>query len=296
MSVAKVRLGDLLRSRSQGGQESRDLVASWREEVQSIPIEAIARNPYQPRIEFDDEQLQELAASIREHGVLHPVVVRKKGDGYELVVGERRLRACKLLEWETMPAIVREMSDGEVAEIALIENLQRENLNFFEEAEGYKRLLEEFGLTQDELAGRLGKSQSAIANKLRLLRLDPDVRKAISREMLSERHARALLKLTDPKDQMRAVDVVVQQALNVRQTEEWVEKELQGGDSRDDEKRRRRQSVKGVYTDYRLLFNSVKQLVKQMKADGVGIELNEQREDDYVELRIRVRRSDKGGR
>lgn len=296
MSVAKVRLGDLLRSRSQGGQESRDLVASWREEVQSIPIDAIARNPYQPRIEFDDEQLQELAASIREHGVLHPVVVRKKGDGYELVVGERRLRACKLLEWETMPAIVREMSDGEVAEIALIENLQRENLNFFEEAEGYKRLLEEFGLTQDELAGRLGKSQSAIANKLRLLRLDPDVRKAISREMLSERHARALLKLTDPKDQMRAVDVVVQQALNVRQTEEWVEKELQGGDSRDDEKRRRRQSVKGVYTDYRLLFNSVKQLVKQMKADGVGIELNEQREDDYVELRIRVRRSDKGGR
>ena len=118
--------------------------------------------------------------------MLHPVVVRPREDGFELVVGERRYRACRMLGWERIPAIVREMSDGEIAEIALIENLQREGLTFFEEAEGYKRLLDEFGLTQEELAKRLGKSQSSVANKLRLLRFEAPVERLISREMLSD--------------------------------------------------------------------------------------------------------------
>lgn len=292
-----MRLGDILKSRakavaSQQGEPGR---TRWREDVQSLPVDEIRSNRFQPRVEFDEEQLQELAESIREHGVLHPVVVRPVEEGYELVVGERRLRACKLLGWESVPAIVREMSDSEAAEIALIENVQREGLSFFEEAEGYRRLIEEFGLTQDELAQRLGRSQSAIANKLRLLRLPPAVREVISREMLTERHARALLKLESEKLQLEAVAEIVRRGLNVRQTEEWVDKRLEkertGGGAK-----RSRAPVKGVYKDYRLLINSVRKLVDQMSRGGIPVEMTEEEFEDCVEVRIRLPRRVQGGR
>ena len=257
--------------------------------MRSIPIAEIRPNPFQPRLEFDTEQLEELAASIREHGVLHPVVVRPKDHGYELVVGERRLRACQLLKWESIPAIVREMSDTEAAEIAIIENIQREGLNFFEEAEAYRRLIEEFGLTQDELAERLGKSQSAIANKLRLLRFTPEVRAKISREMLSERHARALLRIKDDEQIERALEVVITQGLNVRQTEEWIEAHLEPKTKSSGKgDRRKKQAVKGVYKDYRLLLNSVRKMAEQMKSGGAKIEVFEEDGDDFIEIRIRV--------
>lgn len=290
----RVRLGDILRA-NKGKLEmekSGDHQAvGWREEVESLPIDEIKRNPYQPRLEFDEDHLRELADSIEEHGVLQPIVVRRKGDGYELVAGERRLRACRLLGWTSVPAIVRELTDTETAEIALIENLQREDLGFFEEASGYKRLIDEFGLTQEELAKRLGMSQSAIANKLRLLRLSDAVQERISREMLSERHARVLLKLESEAEQLRAVEVFVEKGFNVRQAEEWVEK-LQAGTGGS---KRRRRMMKGVYKDYRLLFNSVRKLVDQMNADGAQVELEERDEQEFVELRIRIPRSGKGG-
>lgn len=292
-----MRLGDILRSKAkvENPKPAVAETATWREEVVSLPLEEIVPNPYQPRREFSREQLEELAASIEEHGVLHPVVVRPRGDGFELVVGERRYRACRLLGWEKIPAIVRDLSDGEVAEIALIENLQREGLNFFEEAEGYKRLLEEFGLTQEELAERLGKSQSAVANKLRLLRFEPEVRDAISREMLTERHARALLKMERVEQQLEVVRRIAEEDLNVRETEQLIEKMLTGAVS-GEKKKRRRQSMKGVYKDYRLLRNSIKKLVDQMNADGAKVEFEELEEGTFVEMRIRIHHRDKGGR
>ena len=291
-----VRLGDILRAKAKGDSPrlppADDL--GWKEEVVSLPIGAIEPNPYQPRREFGEEQLQELAASIQQHGILHPVVVRPKESGFELVAGERRLRACRLLGWERIPAVIRELSDAEVAEIALIENLQREGLSFFEEAEGYRRLLEEFGLTQEELARRLGKSQSAVANKLRLLRFEEPVREVISREKLSERHARALLRLESAEDQLRALEVIVKKQLNVRESEKLVERMLTEGPEGKDQ--RKRPSIRGVYKDYRLLRNSVKKLVDQMNADGVMVEFEEIEEGTFVELRIRIHHQDKGGR
>lgn len=293
-----MRLADLLRSKSKGDaakvEETKESPGNGSEEVQLLPLERIRANPFQPRREFSAEQLEELAASIREHGVLHPVVVRKRGDEYELIVGERRTRACRALGWETIPAIVREMSDAEVAELALIENLQRENLGFFEEAEGYLRLLEEFGLTQEELASRLGKSQSTVANKLRLLRLSDSVRRRIAQEMLTERHARALLRIENEEEQLKAIDEIVAKGLNVRQAEEWIEQKF--GPSARKRERKRRQMVKGIYTDYRLFTNSVRKLAEQMKRDGVAVELEESQSEDYVEIRIRLRRQSKGGR
>lgn len=292
----RVRLGDILRAKTKG-ESPRLPVADgpgWKEEVLSIPIVEIEPNPYQPRREFTEEQLKELAASIQEHGILHPVVVRPKESGFELVVGERRFRACRMLGWERIPAIVRKMSDAEMAEIALIENLQREGLSFFEEAEGYKRLLDEFGLTQEELAKRLGKSQSAVANKLRLLRFDEPVREVISREMLSERHARALLRLERVEDQLRALEMIAKKQLNVRETETLVERMLSEAPLA--KVKRKTQSIRGVYKDYRLLRNSVKKLVDQMNADGVKVEFDEIEEGTFVELRIRIHHQDKGGR
>ncbi|MFS8571949.1 MAG: nucleoid occlusion protein [Clostridia bacterium] len=295
-----MRLGDLLRAKGKSGsarpQENAagGEMAAWREEVLSLPVDRIWPNPYQPRREFSEEQLEELAASIREHGILHPVVVRPKDEGYELVVGERRYRACRLLGWERIPAVVRDLPDSEVAALALIENLQRADLSFFEEAEGYRRLLEEFGLTQEELAKFLGKSQSAIANKLRLLRLEEPVRELISREMLSERHARALLRLESTEAQLKVVETVSRRRLNVRETELLIERMIQerlGGDGK-----RRRQSMKGVFKDYRLLRNSVKKLVDQMSANGAKVEFEEVDEGTFVELRIRIHHRDKGGR
>lgn len=282
--------GDALAGASGGARSASG------EEVQLLPLDQIRANPYQPRREFGAEQLEELASSIREHGLLHPVVVRACEGGYELVAGERRVRACRSLGWAAIPAIVREMSDAEVAEIALIENLQRENLGFFEEAEGYLRLLQDFGLTQEELAARLGKSQSTIANKLRLLRLSDEVRRWISQAMLTERHARALLRIEKEEDQLRAIKVIIARELNVRQAEEWIEREF--GPSAQSRKRARKrlQAVRGIYTDYRLFTNSVRKLVEQMERDGVPVELEESHLQEFVEIRIRLRRQSKGGR
>src|SRR5690554_3765934 len=170
-----MKLTDILlnRKRSEVGQEAEEGSGKWNEEVQAIPIHLIKAGKYQPRQEFEAEPLEELAESIEGHGLLQPILVRRSAIGYEVIVGERRLRACKSLGWEAIPAIVKEVDDREVAEMALIENLQREDLHVFEVAVGYARLLEEFQLTQEDLAKRLAISQANVANKLRLLKLPP---------------------------------------------------------------------------------------------------------------------------
>ena len=194
-----------------------------REEIKELSIDDVSPNPFQPRRIFDPSQLEDLAQSIRQYGVLQPVIVRQVNGRYELVSGERRYRASCLAGAQTIPALVRDLNDKEVAEMALIENLQREDLNYFEEAEGYAKLIQEFQITQEEVARRMGKSQPTIANKLRLLNLAPEVRQEISVDVITERHARSLLKIKDPAQQLEVLHKIYKSNLNVRQTDDYIE-------------------------------------------------------------------------
>ena len=186
-----------------------------------IPLSRIAPNPYQPRGGIDDAALTDLAASIAEHGVLQPVLVTETIDGYRLVAGERRVRASRLAGLERIPAIVRQLAEHDQLELALVENIQREDLDSLEEARAYRQLVDDFGYTQDRLAQRMGKARSTIANSLRLLALDPAVQEAIAGGIVSEGHGRALGGLP-PERQSRVLAVVVERELSVRQTEELV--------------------------------------------------------------------------
>ncbi|ABS28679.1 ParB/RepB/Spo0J family partition protein [Anaeromyxobacter sp. Fw109-5] len=188
----------------------------------SLPLEAIERNPEQPRKRFDEAKLEELAASIREHGVVEPILVRKQGAKYRIVAGERRWRAAQRAELREIPALVRETSDREAFEIALIENLQRADLNAIEEAEAYEVLASEHALTQDEIAKRVGKERSTVANALRLLKLPEEVRDAVRQGQLDMGHARALLGAADAEAMRRAAQKVIREGLSVRATEALV--------------------------------------------------------------------------
>ncbi|HHT89886.1 MAG: ParB/RepB/Spo0J family partition protein [Bacillota bacterium] len=263
--------------------------ANLAEAVQAVPIHLIASGKYQPRQSFDQEALDELAQSIQSHGLLQPVLLRKRANGYEVIVGERRLRACRDLGWETIPAIVRDVPDRETAELALIENLQRTDLHVFEVAEGYERLLTEFGLTQEELAGRLGVSQANVANKIRLLRLPVGVRQIISREMLSERHARALLRLENADQQLQVVQKVVQEGLSVRQTEELVSRVLEAKPiSRDSAGVPR--PPQWIPKDLRVFTNSVRELTATLKSAGLAVKVDQREDDQVYEIVVTVRK------
>jgi ParB family transcriptional regulator, chromosome partitioning protein len=193
-----------------------------RPSVQETPLADLELNPFQPRKHFNEAALEELASTIREHGILTPVVVRRVGDGFQIIAGERRIRAARLAGLTHVPTIVREASDAQALQMALVENLQREDLNPLEAAEAYQKLVADFGLTQEELAGRLGRDRSSVANSLRLLRLPKRIREDVAEGTLSEGHARALLGLEKTADQLKARDEVVRRGLNVRGTEALV--------------------------------------------------------------------------
>lgn len=190
--------------------------------VESIPVDAISPNPNQPRKAFEINRLHELSVSLRQTGILQPVVVRRTGNGFQLVVGERRWRAAKLAGLERIPAVIRETSDAETLELALVENLLREDLNPMEEAEAYQRLIAEFAWTQEELASRVGKDRSSIANALRLLRLPESIQADLREGRLTMGHARALLSLDSEADQLRLRDQILAHSWSVRATEEGV--------------------------------------------------------------------------
>ncbi|MFN2199148.1 MAG: ParB/RepB/Spo0J family partition protein [Anaerolineales bacterium] len=194
--------------------------------VIEIPIENIKSNPRQPRTQFKPEELAELAASIREHGILQPLVVtRSEQEGtYTLIAGERRLQAARQADLKHVPAIAREASDQQILELALIENIQRSDLNPLEAAEAYRQLAEEFGLSHEEIAARVGKSRTSITNTMRLLKLTPAIQQAVIDGYISEGHARALLALPTPQAQNACLQIVIQQSLNVRQTEDLARK------------------------------------------------------------------------
>jgi ParB family chromosome partitioning protein len=199
-------------------------------DVPEIPVERIARNPHQPRNHFDDAETAELAASIELHGLLQPIVVRATADGgYELIAGERRLRAARIAGLTHIPAVVRDSADGEQLELALVENLQRQDLNAIEEAAAYRELIDRFALSHEEVARRVGKSRVAVSNALRLLDLTPETREAIADGRITEGHGRALAALTIPELQQAALLIVIERHLSVRQTEELVRRKRDSG-------------------------------------------------------------------
>lgn len=256
-------------------------------EILYVRQATIRPNPFQPRKTFQQESLQELAASIREFGILQPLVVRNTPDGLELIAGERRLRASVLAELPEVPVIVRSISDKEMAELAMIENLQREDLHFLEEAEGYQLLISQFGLTQEEMAKRVGKNQSTIANKLRLLKLEADVRDSLREYNLTERHARALLKLETPQIQREMLQSIQEKGLNVRETEQAIE-EYNDTISREKVTTPQRRNVIRLIKDVRIFINTITNLVSDMKKAGLLVDLKQAQDDEYVTLTMKI--------
>ncbi len=255
-------------------------------EIVEVSLDQISANPFQPRKTFSEEGLAELTASIREYGIIQPLVLRKADNGYEIIAGERRFRAATRIGLTAVPCLVRQASDKEMAEIALIENLQREDLHYFEEAAGYEKLLTQFGLTQEVLAKSVGKDQSTIANKLRLLKLAPEVRNFIFQTNLTERHSRALLKIDEVSSQMDVLQIVAEHKLNVRDTESLIEERLQS-QSPDPIPPKRRMMLK-VVKDVRIFINTVGELVKQMKKAGLDVRLTQTQDEDTVTLTMIV--------
>lgn len=257
--------------------------ATSQEEVRHIPIDQIVSSPYQPRTIFDEERIEELAQTIHTHGMIQPIVVRQVGETYELIAGERRWRACQKLGYTTVPVILREMTDSQAASVALIENLQREGLTAIEEAVAYAQLLELHGLTQESLAQRLGKGQSTIANKLRLLNLPQPVQESLMARKISERHARALLSLGQQEElQLKVLGEVIDKELNVKQTEARV-KALQ--EAQVPVKKPRKISFS---RDVRLAINTIRQSLDMIKNSGIDCEQAEQDHEEYYEFVIRV--------
>lgn len=256
--------------------------------LESIPIGQIKPNPNQPRRVFNECSIEELSRSIREVGLLQPITVRKINTGYEIIAGERRLRACKKAGFTHINAVIVNAYEQESALLALIENLQRENLHFFEEAEGYQNIIKEHGFTQEELAKKVGKNQSTIANKLRLLRMSQQVRTAIVCNRLTERHARALLRIHDPKQQLELIEHIKKKSLSVQLTEGLIQKTL--------DKMFGEEKAKGgmrrVIRDGRILINSMKSVVDNLRAKGLDACMKVDEYDSAIEIHLLLPKQD----
>lgn len=259
--------------------------SAFKREVSSIPISKIKTNPYQPRKFFSENAIKELARSIREVSLLQPITLRSTASGYELVAGERRLRACKMLGMKEISAIVvPNMRECEAALLAMIENLQREDLHFLEEAEGYQSLMRQHGLTQEELGRRLSKSQSCIANKVRLLRLPRSIKEKIISYQLTERHARALMRLPDESLQNKIADRAGREGLSVMATENLVEQELARiYVSEDDTQRKVR-----CHLGHTIYLNSIRHTIEKIRGCGAEIDVVREDKPDKVVLTIEI--------
>lgn len=251
--------------------------------VRYIPINTVRPNPQQPRRSFDETALRELADSIRAYGILQPLTVRDRGGFYELVAGERRLRAARIAGLREVPCLVAEVGEEDAALLALIENLQRRDLDYMEEAAAIARLIGRYGLSQQQAADKLGKSQPAIANKLRLLRLAPPVIDCLRQYGLTERHARTLLRLTDPEQQLAAARHMGQRGLNVAQAEQYVDA-LTAENRTASPQRRPTYIIK----DVRLFLNSVERGVRLMQSAGVGAEVGRRDTEEEILLTIHI--------
>lgn len=253
------------------------------EEVVKLPIDKIVANKFQPRTIFDEEKIEELARTIHMHGVIQPIVVRVDEDeNYEIIAGERRFRAMKSLAWEEVPAIIRQLNDKETASIALIENLQREELTAIEEANAYQNLLEIHEITQEALAQRLGKGQSTVSNKLRLLKLPEELKQALMDRVITERHARVLLQLKDPAVQLKFFHETVEQNLNVSQLETKVKNLLST------EPKKAKPKRKAFSRDVRIAMNTIKQSLTMVTKSGIDVSSEEEEHDDYYQITVKI--------
>ena len=260
-------------------------------QIQDIELDKIVPNRYQPRREFSDDSIKELAETLDKDGLLQPIVVREDGeDHYEIIAGERRYRAAKSLNWETIPAIVNNMNDDQAASLALIENLQREDLNPIDEAKAYTNLMKLNDLTQTALAKNMGKSQSYVANKLRLLKLDDDVQKALIEGKITARHGRALLNLSDD-DQERVLKEIEEKGLNVKQTEEIAKDVDAYFNPKPKEKETKRERVvKRIPKDLKVQINTIKKAVKLAKDSGIKVKVKENNDPDDYKIIIELKR------
>lgn len=250
-----------------------------------IPQEEIYPNPNQPRRRFDFDELEGLAQSIRQNGIIQPIAVRVNNRGeYELISGERRLRASRLVGVTQIPCIIMEASDEKSALFALLENVQRCDLDFFEEAVAIEKLLTDYGMTRDEICKKLGKAPPTISNKLRLLRLPEEIRLRITQENLTERHARAMLRLTSVSQMERAMSIIAEKRLNVAETERLVSQILQN------DSRHRQPTVK-LFKDVRIFVNTLNHAVDTMRRAGIEADSAKSETEEYIEYIVRIPKS-----
>lgn len=254
--------------------------------LRRIRVSDIVRNPNQPRKYFDPEAIAQLAESIRQYGVLNPLTVRRApGGGYELVAGERRLRAARVAGLNDVPCLVIAADNEDSSAIALVENLQRRDLDFFEEAEGFKRLIDQYGLTQEEAARKVGKTQSAVANKLRLLRLSTPNMELIRSANLTERHARCLLRLDDENDRINATKYIIEHDLNVSRSEQYIDSLLK---EKDEPPATGERKVVRLIKDVRFFLNTLNRAVGVMVDAGIGATVDQSEDDDSLTLTINI--------
>ena len=250
-----------------------------------IPQEEIYPNPNQPRKRFDFDELEGLAQSIRQNGIIQPIAVRINTKGeYELISGERRLRASRLVGITQIPCIIMDATDGKSALFALLENMQRSDLGFFEEAQAIEKLIVDFGMSRDEVCKKLGKAPPTVSNKLRLLRLPEEIRLKIVQENLSERHARALLKLTSISQMERAMSIIAEKRLNVAESEKLIS-QIMTNDSR------RRQPPVKLFKDVRIFVNTLNHAVDTMRRAGIEADSAKSETDEYIEYIVRIPKS-----
>lgn len=262
-------------------------------QIQDIELTKIIPNSYQPRREFSDESIRELASTLDKEGLLQPIVVREQGDKYEIIAGERRYRAAKHLGWEKIPAIVNNIDEAQAASLALIENLQREDLNPIDEAQAYNNLMKLNNLTQTALAQNIGKSQSYVANKMRLLKLSPKVQSYLASGEISPRHGRCLVGLTQ-KDQGRVLDEILANNLNVSDTEKIV-KDVDGyfedkKTHEQDKAEKTKRAVNRIPKDLKVQINTIKRAVKLAKESGIKVKVKENNNPDDYMITIELKR------
>lgn len=249
-------------------------------EIYLLAQESIVPNPNQPRIRFDYDELEGLAQSIRQNGILQPVTVRAiEGGKFELVSGERRLRAARLVGMTKIPAIITDIDEKKSAVFSLIENLQRQNLDFFEEAEAIERLISDFSMSQEEVGKRLGKAQSTLSNKLRLLKLPEETRYKLARAGLTERHARALLAINDENQRSRALSIIIDRHLNVEESEHLIDNMLN--------RTKYKNPIKGI-RDIRVFINTLNHAVEAIRRAGIDADAAKSETEEYVEYLVRI--------
>lgn len=258
-------------------------------QIQDLELDKIVPNRYQPRREFSEDSIKELAETLDKNGLLQPIVVREDGDQYEIIAGERRYRAAKSLGWETIPAIVKNMDDDQAASLALIENLQREDLNPIDEAKAYTNLMKLNNLTQTALAKDMGKSQSYVANKLRLLKLSDEVQQALIEGKITARHGRALIGLSED-DQKRVLAEIEAKGLNVKQTEEIAKDVEAYFNPKPKAKSEQKRVVNRIPKDLKVQINTIKKAVKLAEDSGIKVKIKEDKNPDDYKITIELKR------